>query len=113
MRPPPRCVPGSFPLVPRSVARVWLPRRSTLRAHLGAASLRRGYNIGIRLVDEFLAKAKISKCNSFRETADVIAKGALPMFLNIQATVTNWSPDGTECSLVRRARAQCLQRACS
>lgn len=28
--------------------------------------LTRGYNIGIRLIDEFLAKAKISKCGSFR-----------------------------------------------
>ncbi len=60
----------------------------------------RGYNIGIRLVDEFLAKAKITKCSSFKDTADVIAKQALPMFLNIAANVTNWSPDQTECSLV-------------
>lgn len=59
-----------------------------------------GYNIGIRLVDEFLAKAKITKCNSFKDTADVIAKQALPMFMNVAANVTNWSPDQTECSLV-------------
>ncbi|PNW84474.1 hypothetical protein CHLRE_03g145607v5 [Chlamydomonas reinhardtii] len=59
-----------------------------------------GYNMGIRLVDEFLAKAKISRCSSFRDTADVVAKQALPMFLNVTANVTNWSPDQTECSLV-------------
>lgn len=34
----------------------------------------RGYNIGIRLVDEFLAKSNVSRCVDFRETAEVIAK---------------------------------------
>ena len=34
----------------------------------------RGYNMGIRLIDEFLAKAKITSCGDFRETADKIAK---------------------------------------
>lgn len=34
----------------------------------------RGYNIGIRLIDEFLAKSNVSRCNDFRETTDVIAK---------------------------------------
>ncbi|MCH82103.1 trafficking protein particle complex subunit 3-like, partial [Trifolium medium] len=33
-----------------------------------------GYNIGIRLIDEFLAKSNVSRCVDFRETADVIAK---------------------------------------
>ncbi len=35
---------------------------------------RRGYNIGIRLIDEFLAKSKTGKCVDFRDTADKIAK---------------------------------------
>ena len=34
----------------------------------------RGYNIGVRLIDEFLAKSNVSRCIDFRETADVIAK---------------------------------------
>lgn len=34
----------------------------------------RGYNIGIRLIDEFLAKSNVSTCVDFRETAEVIAK---------------------------------------
>ncbi|GAX75746.1 hypothetical protein CEUSTIGMA_g3189.t1 [Chlamydomonas eustigma] len=59
-----------------------------------------GYNIGIRLVDEFLAKARMGKCSSFRETAEVIGKQAFQMFINVQASVTNWSSDGQECSLV-------------
>ena len=65
----------------------------------------RGYNIGIRLVDEFLAKARMGKCSSFRETAEVIAKQAFVMFINVQCTVTNWSQDARECSLVGRARS--------
>ncbi|DBA84997.1 TPA: hypothetical protein ACH3X2_005735 [Trebouxia sp. C0005] len=33
-----------------------------------------GYNIGIRLIDEFLAKSKTTKCVDFRDTADKIAR---------------------------------------
>jgi hypothetical protein len=33
-----------------------------------------GKNIGMRLVDEFLAKTNINRCADLRETADVIAK---------------------------------------
>ena len=54
-----------------------------------------GYNIGIRLVDELLAKSGIGSgppC-SFRETAEVICKIAFKMFLNISADVTNWEAD--------------------
>lgn len=32
--------------------------------------------------------------------AQVIAKQAFPMFLNVTANVTNWNAEGTECSLV-------------
>ena len=39
--------------------------------------LRRGYNIGIRLIDEFLAKSKTSRCGDFKETADKVAKVSL------------------------------------
>lgn len=60
----------------------------------------RGYNIGIRLVDEFLAKAKVGRCANFREAAEVVAKQAFYMFMNVQAHVANWNAEGTECSLV-------------
>ncbi|WVZ03395.1 hypothetical protein V8G54_024201 [Vigna mungo] len=57
------------PVAPRSgdaifanIERVWL------------VGFFRGYNIGIRLIDEFLAKSNVSRCNDFRETTDVIAK---------------------------------------
>lgn len=34
----------------------------------------RGYNIGVRLIEDFLARSNIGRCQDFRETADVIAK---------------------------------------
>ncbi|XP_013908866.1 PREDICTED: trafficking protein particle complex subunit 3-like protein [Thamnophis sirtalis] len=33
-----------------------------------------GYNIGIRLVEDFLARSAVKKCRSFSETADIIAQ---------------------------------------
>ncbi|XP_043703481.1 trafficking protein particle complex subunit 3-like [Telopea speciosissima] len=59
-----------------------------------------GYNIGIRLIDEFLAKSGVSSCVDFKETAEVIAKVGFKTFLGVTASVTNWDADGTSCSLV-------------
>lgn len=36
--------------------------------------LPRGYNIGVRLIEDFLARSSVGRCQDFRETADVIAK---------------------------------------
>ncbi|KJP85899.1 hypothetical protein AK88_04486 [Plasmodium fragile] len=47
-----------------------------------------GNNIGIRLVEEFLAKSDISFCEDFEETVEVIAKVAFKMFLGISGNVT-------------------------
>ena len=33
-----------------------------------------GYNIGLRLIEDFLAKTNMGKCANFRETAETIAK---------------------------------------
>ena len=38
----------------------------------------RGYNIGVRLVEDFLARSNVGRCHDFRETADVIAKVTRP-----------------------------------
>ncbi|KAF0699597.1 Aste57867_9848 [Aphanomyces stellatus] len=46
-----------------------------------------GYNIGIRLIDEFLAKSGVSPCTDFKDTADVIAKVAFKMFFGINVDV--------------------------
>uniref|UniRef100_A0A8C7F9G2 Trafficking protein particle complex subunit n=1 Tax=Oncorhynchus kisutch TaxID=8019 RepID=A0A8C7F9G2_ONCKI len=60
----------------------------------------RGYNIGVRLIEDFLARSSIGRCQDFRETADVIAKVAFKMYLGITPSVTNWSPAGDELSLI-------------
>ena len=46
-----------------------------------------GYNIGVRLIDEFLAKAQVGTCGSFQETGEVIAKVGFKMFLGVTAEV--------------------------
>ena len=33
-----------------------------------------GYNIGLRLIDDFLAKSNVGRCSNFRETAEMISK---------------------------------------
>jgi len=45
----------------------------------------RGYNIGIRLIDEFLAKSNVSSCVDFRETAEVIAKVLFGCLVSLDA----------------------------
>lgn len=80
---------------------------------------RMGYNIGLRLIEDYLAKSNTMKrCASFRETADMIARVKLAtssccrsysltycqvgfkIFLNITPQVTNWTNDGKQFSLV-------------
>lgn len=36
-----------------------------------------GYNIGMRLIEDFLARSGMGRCTNFRETADVISKVCL------------------------------------
>lgn len=59
-----------------------------------------GYNIGLRLIEEFLAKTGAQRCSTFKETAEVISKVGFKMFLNITPTVENFSPDGKAFSLI-------------
>ncbi|GJT12386.1 wall-associated receptor kinase 2-like protein [Tanacetum coccineum] len=40
-----------------------------------------GYNIGIRLIDEFLAKSNVTRCVDLRETAEIIAKACLLLMI--------------------------------
>ena len=53
-----------------------------------------GYNMGIRLVDEFFAKSNQQPCQDFQETIQVIASRAFKMFLNIDADVSKNTADG-------------------
>lgn len=59
-----------------------------------------GYNIGIRLIEEFLAKTGAQRCGTLRETADMISRIGFRMFLNISPAVENFAPDGKSFSLV-------------
>ncbi|CAM9584967.1 unnamed protein product [Phaeothamnion confervicola] len=59
-----------------------------------------GHNIGVRMIDEFLAKSSVASCSDFRDTADVIAKVAFKMFLGVTAEVASWNADSTAFSLL-------------
>lgn len=76
-----------------------------------------GYNIGIRLIEDFLARSNVGRCSNFRETGEAIAKvcnvlvvsarttNALSqigfkVFLNITPTIANWSTDNKQFSLI-------------
>ncbi|KAJ8576811.1 hypothetical protein ON010_g2402 [Phytophthora cinnamomi] len=65
-----------------------------------------GYNIGVRLVDEFLAKSGVASCQDFRDTAEVVAKVAFKMFLGINVEVSQWNAEGTA---VCGAAAECVR----
>ncbi|CAN0028942.1 unnamed protein product [Ascophyllum nodosum] len=57
-----------------------------------------GYDIGVRLIDEFLAKCNVSTPGASadpREAADVIAKVAFKMFLGVTTDVASWNGDRT------------------
>ncbi|XP_045490645.1 trafficking protein particle complex subunit 3 isoform X2 [Pieris rapae] len=58
-----------------------------------------GYNMGVRLIEDFLARTGSNRCMEMRETADKIQQ-AFRLYLNMQPTVTSWSSSGDEFSLV-------------
>eukprot|EP00800_Vazella_pourtalesii_P013521 TRINITY_DN3240_c3_g1_i1.p1 TRINITY_DN3240_c3_g1~~TRINITY_DN3240_c3_g1_i1.p1 ORF type:complete len:193 (+),score=58.74 TRINITY_DN3240_c3_g1_i1:31-579(+) len=59
-----------------------------------------GYNIGLRLADDFLARHAQSKCVEFRETADIIAKFGFKTYLGLVPLVDKWNPSDRSCCLV-------------
>ena len=56
-----------------------------------------GFEMGCRLVEDFLAKTSTARCGDFKETAEVVAKVGLRLFLGIGTRVGEWNPEGTEC----------------
>ena len=58
-----------------------------------------GYNIGIRLVEDFLARTGGNKCTDLRDTAEKIQL-AFKMFLNISPTISGWTATTDEFSLI-------------
>eukprot|EP00079_Xenopus_tropicalis_P035722 XP_017949493.1 PREDICTED: trafficking protein particle complex subunit 3-like protein [Xenopus tropicalis] len=59
-----------------------------------------GYNIGIRLIEDFLANTGIKKCRNYNETVDVIAKVAFKMYLGITPTMIGGNDGGNGFSLI-------------
>ncbi|KAI9139743.1 NO signaling/Golgi transport ligand-binding domain-containing protein [Paraphysoderma sedebokerense] len=59
-----------------------------------------GYSIGCRLIEDFLARSGLGRCQDFRDTAEVISKVGFKQFLNITPAVTSWAPDNKEFSLI-------------
>jgi trafficking protein particle complex subunit 3 len=45
-----------------------------------------GHNIGMRIVEEFPAKAEIDCCSNFQQTSRTIAERAFSMFLGARGT---------------------------
>ncbi|KAK5171012.1 uncharacterized protein LTR77_004156 [Saxophila tyrrhenica] len=61
---------------------------------------RMGYNMGLRLIEDFLAKSNTGQCSNFRETAEMISKVGFKVFMNITPTVSNWSKEADSFHLV-------------
>ncbi|KAF7883496.1 uncharacterized protein EAF02_005416 [Botrytis sinoallii] len=60
-----------------------------------------GYNIGLRLIEDYLAKSNtMRRCSNFRETAEMISKVGFKIFLNITPAVSNWTSDNKQFSLI-------------
>ncbi|KAJ2000652.1 hypothetical protein GGI04_003350 [Coemansia thaxteri] len=59
-----------------------------------------GYNIGVRLVDDIMARTSLERCSGFTATAEVISKVGFKLFLNVAPSVASWSADGKEFSLI-------------
>ncbi|XP_022903104.1 trafficking protein particle complex subunit 3 [Onthophagus taurus] len=60
---------------------------------------RLGYNMGIRLIEDYLAKTATGRCLDLKDTADKI-QSAFRMYLGVQPNVANWSPAGDEFSFI-------------
>ena len=59
----------------------------------------RGYNIGLRLIEDFLAKTNSGRCHDMKETAEKIQM-AFKMYLGVSPSVANWSAANDEFSLL-------------
>ncbi len=56
---------------------------------------RMGYNIGTRLIEDFLSRTNLGRCSDFRETGEVIAKVGFKTFLNIVPSISHASTSGS------------------
>ena len=51
-----------------------------------------GYNIGLRLIEDFLAKTNTGRCANFRETAEMISKVPLRSYKSRDAVLADTYP---------------------
>ena len=58
-----------------------------------------GHSIGVRLIEDFLAKTNSPPCNNFRETVEMITKVGFKVFLNVVPEIKGWREDGRECRI--------------
>lgn len=60
---------------------------------------RMGYNIGLRLIEDFLAKTSSPRCLDFKDVAEKI-QTAFKMYLGVSTTISNWSTANDEFSIL-------------
>lgn len=58
-----------------------------------------GYNIGLRLIEDYLAKSSSPRCRDLKDVADKI-QHAFQLYLNITPSVDNWSQTNDEFSVI-------------
>ena len=49
-----------------------------------------GYNIGTRLIEDFLARSNIGRCADFRETGEVVAKVRFVRYVRRSVSLTQY-----------------------
>ncbi|CCD26245.1 TRAPP complex core subunit BET3 NDAI_0H00710 [Naumovozyma dairenensis CBS 421] len=59
-----------------------------------------GYNIGVRLIEDFLARTALPRCENLVNTSEVISLCAFKIFLNITPQITNWDRKKEAFSLI-------------
>lgn len=59
-----------------------------------------GYNIGVRLIEDFLARTALPRCPNMIMTSEVVTKVAFKIFLNITPLVDNWNSNKDSFSLI-------------
>lgn len=69
-------------------------------AEVNSELFRMGYNIGVRLIEEFLETTQLARCGNFKETAEIISKVGFKIFLNITPSVTHWTADSKSFGLI-------------
>jgi hypothetical protein len=58
-----------------------------------------GYNIGLRLIEDYLSKTTTRRCHDLKEVAERL-QSAFKMYLGSSPSITNWSPSNDEFSIL-------------